>query len=61
MREERLDMRPNGFSRYGQRKPDVADWTYGAHSVIPDNSTNSLQANGGLRVEFSLSKIPIIF
>ena len=38
--------------RYGQRKPDVPDWTCGAHRVIPDNSMDSLQGNVVRRVEF---------
>ena len=44
---------PLNQNGYGQRKPDVADWTYGAHSIIPDTSMDSLQAHGGLRVECS--------
>ena len=40
---------------YCQLKPDLANWTCGAHSVFPDKSMDSLQANGVLRVGFSLS------
>ena len=31
--------------RYCQLKPDLADWTCGAHSVFPDKSMDSLQTN----------------
>ncbi len=40
---------------YCQLKPDLADWTCGAHSVFPDKSMDYLQANCVFRVEFSLS------
>ena len=43
------------FAGYCQLKPDLADWTCGGHSVIPDKSMNTLEANCVLRVEFSLS------
>jgi uncharacterized protein (DUF2235 family) len=33
------------FGGYCQLKPDLADWTCGAHSVFPDKSMDSLQAN----------------
>jgi hypothetical protein len=39
---------------YCQRKPDVADWTCGAYSVIPDHSMDSLHTIGVLRMECSL-------
>ncbi len=42
------------WPRYCQLKPDVAVWTCGAHSVISDNSMDSLQANGALKGEFWL-------
>ncbi len=54
MGEGSLDMRQHGFRRYCERKPDVADWTYGTHRVILDTSMDSLQTNGMLRVECSL-------
>ena len=38
-----------------QYKPDMADWTYGAHRVIYDKSMNHSQANCVLRGECSLS------
>jgi hypothetical protein len=41
-------------NRYCQRKPDVADWTCGRHSIIPVHSMDSLQENCVLRVECSL-------
>ena len=47
--------RYNGPWRYCQLKPDLADWMCGAHTVIPDKSMDSLEANCVLRVEFSLS------
>ena len=37
---------------YCQHKPDVVDCTWEANSVIPDNTMDSLQTNGGLRVDF---------
>ena len=43
------------MKRYCQLKPDLAEWTCGAHSVFPDKSMDSLQANWVIRVEFSLS------
>jgi len=43
------------MKRYCQLKQDLAEWTCGAHSIIPDKSMDSLQANGVRRVEFSLS------
>ena len=46
-----------GFA-YCQLKPDLADWTCEAHSVIPDNSMESLQANGVRRVG-NFVKLPI--
>jgi len=39
--------------QYGQRKPEVDDWTCEAHSVIPNN-LDSFQKSGVLKVEFSL-------
>ena len=50
-----LHQRRVWFLRYCQLKPDLADWTCGAHSVIPDESMDYLEANCVLRVEFSLS------
>ena len=41
MREERLDMRQHGFSRYCQRKPDVVDEGIGNLTCCKQNGTHS--------------------
>ncbi len=44
-----------GQKRYGHLRPNVADWTCEAHSVIPDNLKDSLQGTWVPWVEFLLS------
>ena len=41
MREERLDMRQHGFSRYCQRKPDVVDEGIVNLTCCKQNGTHS--------------------
>ncbi len=42
-------------NRFCQLKPDLAHATGGTRILIPDKSTDYVQANGLFRVEFSLS------
>jgi len=43
------------YPRHCQLKSDLADWTYGANSLIPDKSMNYNPVNCLFSVQFSLS------